>query len=204
MSTTRTRTRTALLALAAGLALTLTACGGSDSTAAATTPSSAASTARAADGVSSEHNEADITFTNGMHPHHQSAIAMAELARTRPSSPSVKDLAARIAQAQGPEMTRMEDMAKAWGVELGGAGGHGGHGGGMEMGQDTAALEELSGVEFDRHFLTVMIAHHESALPMARTELAQGRNPAAKAMAEEIIDAQEAEVTEMKQLLTEL
>ena len=101
----------------------------------------------------------------------------------------------------------MEDMAEAWGVELAanGGGGHGGHGGGgMDMDADTAALEPLSGAEFDREFLTRMIAHHEGALPMAEAEVADGENPQAQELARTIISTQEAEIAEMKGLLAQL
>jgi len=195
-----TGTRTTLFALTAGLALTLAACGGSDSTTAASTPTGTASSAQTVDGISTAHNDSDIMFVNDMHPHHQGAVAMAELAPTRAGSQQVKDLAARIATAQGPEMARMEAMAKAWGVELGA----GGHGSGTEMGGDAAMLQTLSGADFDRQFLTMMTAHHEGALPMARTEVAGGSNPQAKALAQEIFDVQQAEIAEMKQLATQV
>jgi uncharacterized protein (DUF305 family) len=37
---------------------------------------------------------------------------------------------------------------------------------------------------------------------MARTEVEQGSDPAAKALAQKIIDAQEAEIAEMQAMLT--
>lgn len=49
-----------------------------------------------------------------------------------------------------------------------------------------------------------MIAHHTGAVEMARTEAAQGANPDATAMAETIADTQSAEISEMRQLLSEL
>lgn len=201
---TTSHTRKALLALTTGLALTLTACGSNESTSAA--PAAAGTTSsQTVDGISTVHNEADTAFLTGMHPHHQGALAMAELAPARAESQEVKDLAMKIAEAQGPEMTRMESMAKAWGVELGAAGGHGGgHGADTAMSGDAATLEKLQGAEFDQQFLTMMIAHHEGALPMARTEVADGSNPQAKALAQEIITMQEAEIAEMKKLLTQL
>ncbi len=196
-----TRTRTTLLALALGAGLTLTACGGDDSTV------DQPAAAETVNGISTAYNDADITFINDMTPHHSGAVAMAELAPDRAQSPEVKDLASRILDAQQPELTTMEDMAEAWGVELAanGGGGHGGHGGGgMDMDADTAALEPLSGAEFDREFLTRMIAHHEGALPMAEAEVADGENPQAQELARTIISTQEAEIAEMKGLLAQL
>jgi uncharacterized protein (DUF305 family) len=69
---------------------------------------------------------------------------------------------------------------------------------------DTDALAGMSGTEFDRMFLTMMIAHHQGAVEMAETQIADGQNADAIALAESIRDTQNAEVGEMQQLLAEL
>ena len=84
---------------------------------------------------------------------------------------------------------------------------HGGmdHGsGGMMSEQDMQALTSATGAEFDRLFLTQMIAHHTGTVEMAQTEAADGSNPAALGMAESIRDSQSAEIAEMERLLAEL
>lgn len=196
---TFTKTRTTLAALGVGLTLVLTGCGAGDSD-----DSSNTSAGSSVDGISAEHNDADIAFIKDMHPHHEGAIAMAELAPGKAASAEVKDLATRIAAAQGPEMTLMESMAKAWGTEVPAEGG--GHGGGHSggMADDAAALGKLSGPAFDKEFLMRMLAHHEGALTMSKTELADGKNEQAKKLATDIIAAQEAEIAEMKALQAKL
>jgi uncharacterized protein (DUF305 family) len=70
-----------------------------------------------------------------------------------------------------------------------------------------AQMQELTaatGAEFDRLFLQLMIVHHQGAIEMADTELADGSNPAAVALAESITTSQTAEITEMQQLLQTL
>jgi uncharacterized protein (DUF305 family) len=196
----RTYARAARAALGVSIALTLSACSDGDSTV-ATAPS-----AEVVNGISTSHNDADIAFINDMVPHHEGALAMAELAADRAASPKVKELATRIVAAQQPEIDSMQEMAKAWGVTLGQTdGGHstGGHssGGSMEMDADVAALEPLTGAAFDKEFLTRMIEHHEGALTMAEKQLADGTNTQAKALAETIISSQRAEIAEMKALL---
>jgi uncharacterized protein (DUF305 family) len=47
----------------------------------------------------------------------------------------------------------------------------------------------------------MMIRHHQGAVDMAETELAKGGNADAKALARKIIDAQRAEITELRGLL---
>lgn len=200
-------TRTTRLALAAGLTVTLAACGsGDDPTISAEGGAApAASSAGTSSSVSAEFNDADVTFIQGMAPHHASALAMAELAPSRAENAQVKDLAERIAAAQGPEIELMQEMARTWDVELDmekSASMPGMDMGGME---DMAAeLEPLEGAAFDKAFLEAMIPHHESALPMAQAELDAGVNPEAKKMAQDIVTSQTAEIAEMKQLLTSL
>ena len=80
---------------------------------------------------------------------------------------------------------------------------HGGHDTG-DTGMELDALAAASGPDFDRLFLTRMIAHHQGAVAMAETEIADGENPDAIALAESIRDSQNAEIGEMQALLTEL
>lgn len=59
----------------------------------------------------------------------------------------------------------------------------------------------ITGATFDRIFLQVMIVHHQDAVTMSQTELAQGNNPATRNLAQQIISAQQAEISEMQALL---
>ena len=75
---------------------------------------------------------------------------------------------------------------------------------GMTSDADMQQLTAASGTEFDRLFLQQMIVHHQGALEMADTELAQGSNTAALALAQSIKTSQTAEITEMQQMLQTL
>lgn len=198
------KTRTTVLSLVAGgLAVTLAGCGSSDPS---TVQPPAAAGSGTTGGIVSQHNDADVTFINDMTPHHKGAIAMASLAADRAANAQVKSLASAILQAQEPELKRMQDMANAWGVPAPGAGemsampgmNMGGMGG---MDTDAQALTPLKGAAFDKEFLTRMIAHHQGAVQMSQQELANGRNPQAKQLAQQIIDAQNAEIATMQKLL---
>ena len=70
----------------------------------------------------------------------------------------------------------------------------------MASDNDLETLANLQGDEFDQKFLTLMIAHHTGAIAMAKTEIADGKSSAAKKLAQQIIDAQEREITTMKGL----
>lgn len=146
-----------------------------------------------------QHNQADVVFVQNMIPHHSQAIVMSQMARKRATSPKVKDLAARIEAEQDPEIQQMRDLLAAWKAPAGPAGmgpmggmGHQGQGGMPGM---------TTGGAFDRMFLQMMIVHHQGAIDMSQTELAQGSDPAAHQLAQKIIDTQQAEVTEMQDLL---
>lgn len=153
--------------------------------------------------ASADFNDADVTFVQGMIPHHQQAVEMAMLAETRAESAEVKDLAARIKGAQDPEIEQMQGYLKDWGQDE--ASGMGGDSMDMDHGMmsdaDMTKLEDASGAEFDQMFLTMMIEHHEGAVEQAETEIADGKSAESKKLAEAIITAQKAEITTMEGLL---
>ena len=216
---TRTKRITATLA---GLVLTATlaACADQGATPPAATTSPTGSTsatatesesasASASSEVSADHNDQDTTFAKMMIIHHEGAIEMSQLAIERAESPEVVALAERIAEAQGPEIEEMTAWLSAWGEDVS-PGGHGGMDmGGMDMNgmsqeEMMTQLDGMSGADFDQAFLEAMIAHHEGAIGMSEQQLADGQNPDAVALAEKIIDDQQAEITEMQEILAGL
>ena len=62
-------------------------------------------------------------------------------------------------------------------------------------------LAEAEGDEAELLYLEGMIEHHEGAVTMARAELKDGENPQARELAQQILDAQEQEIDEMRGLL---
>lgn len=70
---------------------------------------------------------------------------------------------------------------------------------GHAMDEMTADLVGKSGDAFDQAFLTGMILHHQGAVAMAEAALQYAEHPEIKAMAEAIISAQTAEITQMQQ-----
>ncbi|RZU53197.1 uncharacterized protein (DUF305 family) [Krasilnikovia cinnamomea] len=204
-----------LAGVAAAAAFVVSACGGGDSPSGSDHgPSMMASPGASASAAA--FNDADVMFAQMMIPHHQQAIEMAELAETRAADPEVKALAGKIKAAQQPEIDSMTGWLHTWDAPMPGMSMSGGmsmpstmpsmgHGmPGMMSDADMGKLEKATGKEFDKQFCTMMIAHHEGAVTMAKDELAKGVNPEAKAMAQQIITAQEAEITQMKQILARL
>ena len=154
-------------------------------------------------GGAAAHNDADVAFVTGMIPHHTQAVAMSALATDRGASPQVKALATQISGAQEPEIARMQGLLTSWGLPAAPttmAGGMSGMSGMMTDGQ-MQQLTASSGAAFDRMFLQMMTQHHSGAIDMARAELRDGAGADAKALAQSIIDAQQAEIATMSGLL---
>ena len=201
-----TRRHLTALGIAALATITLSACGTNDNG----TPPAAGATSTSANGVPVEHNDADVAFINEMTPHHTGAVEMSSLALSRAQDPRVKALATQIKAAQQPEIDQMAQMAAAWGVrapsttEMSGHSSDGMSGTSMTSAAMLNELERLQGKAFDKRFLELMVIHHEGALKMAQTELANGTSPTAKGMAQSIVTAQTAEISQMKDLLANL
>ena len=201
--------RIAMLIVALGTSITLAACGSNDSTTGASTSTDSTSASASA----SEHNPADVSFAQGMIPHHRQALMMAGMAADRASMPEVKDLASRIKAAQDPEIQTMSGWHKSWGEDVpadGSMGMGGGQGSssmpmaGMMTNDEMSELMGMGGSGFDRMFLTSMTEHHKGAIEMAKTEQAQGSYLPAKELAAKISQDQQAEITEMADLLAKI
>jgi uncharacterized protein (DUF305 family) len=158
-------------------------------------------------GSSKPFNGADVTFAQGMIPHHQQAITMAAMAAGQAESSQVKQLAARIQTAQAPEIQQMTAWLQSWQQPVTTAASehsdmdHASDMGGMMSEAEMTQLMDANGTDFDRMFLTMMITHHQGAVAMAQTEQEKGKFADAKTLAGIIIRAQQAEITEMQQLL---
>ena len=121
-----------------------------------------------------KYTDADVAFMQNMIVHHEQAVKMAELVKDRTNNESVVAVAGRILAGQADEITFMRSWLTERGEPVAMAmdhSGHGGHGGhhmmsGMATSEQLAALAAAKGTEFDRQFLTLMIAHHEGAVDM--------------------------------------
>ncbi|WP_051772008.1 DUF305 domain-containing protein [Lentzea albidocapillata] len=117
------------------------------------------------------------------------------------------DLAKRIEGAQDPEIKTMTAWLSKWGASPTASSmpgmDHGsmGSGNGMMTAEEMAKLGQAAGAEFDRMWTEMMIKHHEGAIAMAKIHIEKGSNADSKKLAQDIITAQQAEITEMQGLL---
>ncbi|WP_243730607.1 DUF305 domain-containing protein [Nesterenkonia salmonea] len=99
----------------------------------------------------------------------------------------------------------MTSWLQAWGHEPDdNHSGHDDHGEaheGMMGEEDIAELEAAEGDDAARLFIEQMIVHHEGAVSMAESHLANGESPEALELSEEIISVQQAEIDQMEDLL---
>jgi uncharacterized protein (DUF305 family) len=63
----------------------------------------------------------------------------------------------------------------------------------------TESLRGKTGDEYDKAFIAHMIAHHESAVDMAELSADRAKHQEVKDLSNDIISAQQAEITEMRQ-----
>ncbi|MCF6388788.1 DUF305 domain-containing protein [Mycobacterium sp. MBM] len=198
-----------------------------DSQPSTSSTSAAASASPSAANSDATHNDADVTFTQGMIPHHQQAIEMSDMLLGKQGiDPKVISLANEIKNAQGPEIETMQGWLQEWGASSSPApaptstampghnmpghqmpsgdmgnmpGMDGGHG--MMSEADMAALQNAQGAEASRLFLTQMIEHHKGAIMMAQQEIDNGQFSAAVEMARNIVASQQTEIDTMQGML---
>lgn len=177
-------------------------------TAAAFALSACAMTMPMGDTGDGDQNAADVMFVQMMIPHHKQAVEMSEVILAKDGvDPEVVALAEQIRAAQDPEVDLMEQWLDDWGLpSMSGMDGmdHGGGSGGMDgmmSDEQMAELQSADGVTGATLFLELMIEHHVGAVEMAEQVIDDGRDADVRALAEEMIVGQTAEITTMRELL---
>ena len=147
-------------------------------------------------------NDADVTFATGMIAHHRQAVQMAELAEQEADDARVLRLAKEIKYAQQPEIDTMSGWLSEWGEPVPSPGATvAGAEAGAPTARQLARLEHSYGQDFDRLWLQLMLAHHRGAVALAETEVDEGEDGAALALAQDIVNAQRSEMERMRRLL---
>ncbi|MBP9818583.1 MAG: DUF305 domain-containing protein [Candidatus Pacebacteria bacterium] len=151
----------------------------------------------------------DKHFIEQMIPHHEGAIAMANLALTKAKHPEIKTLATAIIAAQTTEIQSMNGWYQDWfgnvvpKVSTGMMGGGMMSQSGMHMGgqEDMTALENAT--DFDKAFIEEMIPHHQLAIMMANMLQSGTSRPEMQQLARNIISSQSKEIQQMQAWYTQ-
>lgn len=164
-------------------------------------------------------NAADIGFARDMQVHHDQAVEMAMIAYEETDDETVRALSYDIATGQAAQNGMMFEWLTQWGVPqqgtlmswMGDADGHGSHGTaadadpaevrasmGMATDAELAELRSATGTALDCQFLTLMIRHHQGAIPMADAVLERGSIPRVLQVAETMKTNQTAEIDAMR------
>jgi uncharacterized protein (DUF305 family) len=166
--------------------------------------------------AAASYSPADVTFMQGMIMHHQQAVDMAALVKQRTNRGELVTIAGRIESSQADEIAFMRGWLAERGEPVAVPGMKGGKGeqqhahhtmAGMASPEQMKALAAASGAEFDRQFLTLMIAHHEGALTMVKDLLKQpgsAADPVLFQFVSDIETEQKSEIDRMDTLLAGL
>lgn len=150
-------------------------------------------------------NDADVAFAKGMLPHHEGAVDMAEIQLKYGKDDTMRKLAEDVIAAQEAEIKQMEDwleanpdteeqpntneMRQAYDASM------------QSMHDDM--MQGILSEDADMAFAKGMLPHHEGAVAMAEVQLKYGKNEEMRKLAQEIIDAQKAEIDLMQNWINE-
>jgi uncharacterized protein (DUF305 family) len=140
----------------------------------------------------------DKAFIDAMVPHHQGAIAMAEVALKNAEHEEIIQLSRNIISSQQAEIEELKSIKQE---EFGTSNVP------MEMSQEQMRgmgmmmdPQQLANqIPFDEAFIDAMIPHHQSAIERAQRALENSDNSKIKELAQNIISAQQREIEQMTQ-----
>jgi len=143
----------------------------------------------------------EIMFAQMMIPHHEQAISISANALKKSRNQEILKLSRQIKSLQSSETSQLTYWLKATDSSM--TMDHDMKMSGMLSAKELASLKRLTGTEFDRTFLQLMIKHHQGALEMLDL-ISDSKNAEAKALAKAIKSAQSKEINSMRLLLTRL
>ncbi|WP_246865360.1 DUF305 domain-containing protein [Cryobacterium sp. BB307] len=174
------------------------------------------------------NTSAEAGFSRDMQTHHLQAVRMSMIIRDNTDDEEIRLLAYDIATAQSQQAGQMFAWLELWGLPqaapepsmtwmirpaLDGSAHNHGSGDqahepgapmpGLATAEQLSELESLRGVEAERLFLELMIAHHIGGVEMAEAVLDRSTHPEVRQLAGGMVIVQEKEITYMEDLLAE-
>ncbi|MDA1185460.1 MAG: DUF305 domain-containing protein [Acidobacteria bacterium] len=170
------------------------------------------------------NTSAEAGFARDMQVHHIQGVEMAMIIRDRTEDEGVRLLAYDIATTQSHQAGQLygwlvewqlrqagSEPPMTWMMRSGGTGEDGDHAAlamgalmpGMATSAKMAELSAASGVEAERLFLSLMIAHHQGALEMADAARDLADHPGVLTFADAVLLSQASEIDLMTRMLAE-
>lgn len=172
---------------------------------------------------------AEAGFARDMQVHHNQGVELALLIRDRTDDDAVRLLAYDIATTQAQQSGQMYGWLSSWGLPQAGSepsmawmsrpgrsserahehatsqqpGGAPALMPGLATPEQVARLTAASGVDAERIFLTLMIAHHRGAVEMAEAVLDRSDNRVVRSLATGIVASQKSEIDLMTSMLAD-
>lgn len=166
---------------------------------------------------------AEAGFARDMQVHHNQGVEVAMIIRDRTDDPDIRLMAYDVAMTQAQQSGQLYGWINQWGLSQAGsepsmtwmtrpgssAGAHShlaesttpGLMPGLATAAQIAELSNASGVEAERVFLTLMIAHHRGAVDMAEAVLERTSNSSVQSFATAVVKSQTAEIDFMTTML---
>ena len=206
--------RLALAGLLSAVSLTVTACGSAGGDAGGANDGAAeggrndgmgamnqSKTHQAAGGMAAgmlteNGRYSDKRFIDAMVPHHRGAVEMAEVALDNAEHGEIRELSENIIASQEAEIKDLKDIKQE---EFGTSRIPMNMGGDQMKGMATDTQSLADEKPFDKAFIDDMLPHHRSAIQMAEVARDKSRNPRVEELATNIVEAQEREISQMKQ-----
>lgn len=170
----------------------------------------------AADDIDPTALDLDVLYVDVLIPHHEMAVTMAEIARSRSNRPEVVSLATGIVEAQSREIEQLRAWREVWypdvpalsetqvfaGLETKAASpGRGGAPGldDLTMAGMAAAMAELCEETelFDLVFIDEMVEHHTGAVLISELVAADAVHHELRTFARTVVDIQGGEIATM-------
>ena len=172
-------------------------------------------------------SSAEAGFSRDMQVHHQQAVEMAMIVRDQTDDPEVRLLAYDIATSQAQQAGQMFGWLAEWGLSQAatepsmtwmsrpapGVSGHDHAAGfahrpgspmpGLATREQLQQLSASEGVDAERLFLQLMIAHHQGGVEMAEAIVERSSYRVVLDLANGIVQAQSSEIDLMKRMLAE-
>jgi uncharacterized protein (DUF305 family) len=163
---------------------------------------------------------AEAGFARDMQTHHGQAVQMSLIVIDRTTDPAVRTMANDIATSQQQQSGQMFAWLQLWGLTPTGSQppmawmGSDHHGAtsasgdavpmpGMASAADIQRLSAASGVEAERVYLELMIAHHRGGVEMADAVLSRSDREEVVTLARSMKAAQTSEISTMQSMLAD-